>query len=61
MPEYDEIVEQNAVFLLRQGNKWGYASARLFIPAEYDRIRLCRCSGFVRFYLGDQSGFIMLI
>lgn len=57
-PEYDEIVEKCSVFLLRHGNKWGVASDRVHVPAYYDRIRFCRYTGFVRFYLGNQSGFV---
>lgn len=61
--EYDEITPVGTGYsadgiLLRRGKKFGFYDHRMFVPAEYDAIRFPRTKGYVRFYRGEECGFI---
>lgn len=60
---YDEITPVGTGYsadgmLLRQGQKFGFYDHSTFVPAEYDAIRLPCMKGYVRFYHGEECGFI---
>lgn len=57
-PLYDEIREEDGYFIMCKGQKYGYLDCQCFVEAEYDRISICRRVGFVRFYRGQQCGYI---
>lgn len=61
--EYDEITPAGTGYsadgmLLRKGQKYGFYDHRTFVPADYDAIRFPRTKGYVRFYRGEECGFI---